>query len=152
VTTNEVTVERITPTGTDAIVWQRMQELSGGHWMPIGWMSSTAGQTIIREIIAKYADSNYYPYALLAASFGAVDERANNRLLDAMKRFPNSPVRELLQVGAWQTAISGKKGPQAHLDHFEKVKASKRPTTRILVFGREDLPKQSCPPGYDCED
>jgi len=150
VTTNEVTVERIAPTGTDAVVWQRMQELSKGHWNAISWMSSEAGQAMIVEILDKYRDSNYYPYALLAATFGAVDERAYNRYVDAMKRFPTSPVVELLAFHA--SRIGGRKGIATAETHAAKVKASKRPTTRILAFGREDVPPPPCPPGYDCED
>jgi hypothetical protein len=152
VTTNEVTVERITPTGTDAAVWQRIQELSHGRWSSVSWMSSEAGQAVIVEIIDKYKDSNYYPYALLASTFGAVNEQAHNRFVDARKRFPNSPVAELLEQYVWLTAISTHKSMDVYNAHYGKLKASRRPTTRILVFGREDLPKEPCPPGYDCED
>jgi hypothetical protein len=152
VTTNEVTVERIAPTGTDAAVWQRMQELTSGHWSLISWMSTDTGKAIIAEIMDNHKDSNYYPYALLADTFGAVDERAHNRIVDAIKRFPTSPVIELLEFEAWNTAISGRKGMAGYDAHYSRLKASKRPTTRILAFGRENLPPPPCLPTDDCED
>lgn len=162
VTTNEVTIERITPTGSDAAVWQRMQELTDGKWVSIGWLTSrnsgarnesgaTAGMTVVNEIITKYPDSNYFPYALLAAQFGAVDAASYNRYVDAIKRFPNSPVAELLELSAMGTAATTGR-LLAQNAHFEKVKKSKRPTTRIRAFGREDLPPEPCPPGDTCED
>lgn len=152
ITTNEVTVERIEPTGSDAAVWKRMQALANGKWVPINWTGTEAGRTVIGEIIGTYSDSNYYPYALLAASFGAVDERAHSRFLDAIKRFPKSPVAELLELSAWGTSVTAHKGAKSYDEHYAKVKAFKRPTTRIRAFGREDVPPPPCEPQDDCTD
>jgi hypothetical protein len=148
VTTNEVLVERITPTGSDAAVWQRMQELTDGHWIATNWSPA-----IITEILTKHADSSYYPYALLAASFGGVTDAYLNRVVDGIKRSPKSPVIELLHVQALGATLSARPGDaKGYETRLTKVKQSKRPTTRILQFGREDLPKEPCPPQYDCED
>jgi hypothetical protein len=147
VTTNEVVVERITPTGNDAKVWQRMQESSKGEWSSAHWDSA-----IINEIIGEYPDSNYYPYALLAGTFGAVDERAYNRFVGATARFANSPVVDMLELSAWGTAVSAGKGMAAYRAHYAKLQKSKRPTTRVRAFGREDAERPPCPPSHDCED
>jgi hypothetical protein len=152
VMTNEVTIDRINPTGSDAAVWQRMQELTEGKWMPTRWKP-----TIISEIITKYPDSNYFPYALIAGSFGAVRPADLNRLVDAIQRFPESPLIEMLHESAWMLTLSacGMKGdPMAAVCQRAdmKLKNSKRPTTRIRVFGREDVPPLPCPPDDDCKD
>jgi len=146
ISTNEVIIERITPTGSDAAVWNRMQEGTNGKWIPTRW-----DHTIISEIITKYSDSNYYPYALLAGSFGAVNDVAYNRFVDAIRRFPTSPVIEVVELYASGAAAAAGKLPAsgAHLDRLAK---SKRPTTRILAFGREDVPSDPCPANYTCED
>lgn len=168
VTTNEVVIERVTPTGSDARVWQRMQEVTNGKWVSVGWLSSrnagvvdavgrTGGMTVVSEILGKYTDSRYFPYALLAASFGAVRPVDRDRVLHAIARFPDSPVIELLHArAAGLTAAScGLRGdPMAAVcdGANAKLKASKRPTTRILQFGREDVPPPPCPPEVDCKD
>ncbi|HXG59321.1 MAG TPA: hypothetical protein VNL91_09895 [Thermoanaerobaculia bacterium] len=144
VTTNEIVVERITPAGSDAVVWQRMQEKTNGKWIPTRWRPE-----VTTEILTKHSDSNYYPYALLAASFGRMTQDRLNRLLDAIERFPESPVIEWLQVEAWESAIGARAQSAGAL--FNKVKQSKRPTTRMRVFGREDVAEEPCPPEYDCE-
>lgn len=146
VITNEVVVERITPTGTDAVVWKRMQELSKGKWISTEW-----GDEIVSEIVSKYPDSNYYPYALLAC-FGCVDTRAYARTVDALKRFPSSPVIELLELEALYTCSKAGKPLAVYRAHHEKVKGSKRPTTRIRAFGRENVPPPPCSRHHDCED
>jgi len=151
VMTNEVTIERVVPTGTDAVVWQRMQVATKGHWSPILWTNTSETSTVTAEILTKHRDSNYYPYALVAVTFGAVDEAAYLRFTDAIKRFPASPVVEMLELLACGTAPAH--DIHVYSAHFGKVKASKRPTTRILAFGREDLPPEPCPPEVDeCKD
>ena len=92
--------------------------------------------------MTEYPDSNYVPYALIAAAFGAVDEKAYNRFVDAIKRFPDSPLIDQLEMAAMGSSGTGMKGLEAREAHLAKIKQSKRPTTRIVFFGREDLPKE----------
>lgn len=145
VTTNEVTVERLEPVGSDAAVWKRMQEASNGKWTAARW-----DRAVMTEIITKYTDSAYYPYALAAATSNGADEPYIARLVDAQKRFPTSPVIEMLDISLWKTATHARPGDS--IKYYEKLKQAKRPTTRILVFGREDAPPQPCPPDTTCED
>jgi hypothetical protein len=160
VTTNEVTVERTTPTGSDAAVWQQMQELTGGTWVSAGWSTArngTAGRTVAAEILTKYRDSGYYPYALAATSFGAVRPADLTRLVDAIQRFPGSPVIEMLQeqaLGLTSDACGMKGHRLASVceSATARLKASKRPTTRIRAFGREDAAPPPCKPNEDCVD
>jgi len=141
VITNELVIERLTPTGTDALAWQRMQELSNGEWAPLSWDNGVIGNGLRKEIRAKYADSNYLPYVVL------FDGKPYDAILDAIKRFPSSPVLELLHYSA---AIAAGVRPEA-VAEWAIAKQSKRPTTRMLVLGREDV-KRPCPPGHDCSD
>lgn len=165
--TNTATVERISPVGADAVVWHRMQEVTGGHWVSIGWLSGmnagkgrdgAAGRTVVDEILTKYRDSNYYPYALLAASFGAARNRNEvARLTDAIDRFPTSPVLEMLheEVLGLTNAACGLKGhamAAACGRANAVVNASKRPTTRIRAFGRADVAPPPCSPDEECID
>lgn len=140
VTTNEVKIERITPTGSDAEVWRRMQELAKGQWSSTEWTLTPAANTIRNEIRAKYTDSNYYPYAVVA------DGGPQRALLDALNRFPRSPVTDLLHITAAHALGDG----TVMAAQMAIVKQSNRPTTRALAFGREDV-KRPCPAEYDCE-
>jgi hypothetical protein len=147
VVTNEVAVERIIPSGVDAKVWQRMLEVSDGKWMSANWNSAVTG-----EILNDHRESNYYPYALMAVSMGAVDATAYERLVDAIKRFPTSPVVEMLELNARGISSGAGKGMAAYRAHHAKLQQSKRPTTRVRAFGREDAPAPPCPAGHDCTD
>jgi len=160
VTTSEAVVERIEPTGSDMKVWQRMQEIAKGQWTtPLGTIAITNGDLPFEEMIArdkiwdeiltKYPDSNYVPYALVA--YGGDDYL--KRVADAVTRFPESPVLEPLQLAAWRSACGHPAGAQKRTcdGAWTTLQQSKRPTTRIRVFGREDTGKEPCPPEYDCE-
>jgi hypothetical protein len=64
---------------------------------------------------------------------------------------------ESLQLEAWRLTapscgLSGAKHQAACDGAWAKVNRSNRPTTRIRVFGREDVVKEPCPPEYDCTD
>ncbi len=141
VTTNEVAIERIVPTGTDAVIWQRMQEEAKGQWAATNWSEGIAGNVVRKEIRAKYRDSAYFPYLVLS------DNGPLEATLDAIRRFPDSPVVELLH---WSASIAAHDGAMRAAES-EVLKKSKRPTTRILVFGREDV-KRPCRSGQDCSD
>jgi hypothetical protein len=159
VTTTAVVVERIEPAGSDAKVWQRMQEVANGRWTAPQTTITDAGPQyesmiargkVWSEILAKYPDSNYVPYAILAQR--STDASA---VLDAVNRFPQSPVAESLQFELWRLTapscgLPGAKHQAACDGAWAKVKQSGRPTTRIRVFGREDTGKEPCPPDYDC--
>ncbi len=152
--TNAVAFERMTPTGPDAKVWQRMKEVSvDGRWMwprtcetpgvdpRIAFKPERLG--IWNEIITKYPDSNYFSYAVLA------DPRGDSAFREALDRFPDSPVAEYVHLGLWHR---DRFNDPKQEEHKRVVEGSKRPTTRVIAFGREDLPKAPCPPGYDCGD
>jgi hypothetical protein len=138
ITTNEVTVERTTPAGSDAAVWTRLQELAT-HGTAIAnvWHNNS----FLSDVVTNHPDSNYVPYALLAASFGNNAAKHREHVRAAIGRFPTTPVAELLQVNAWTPADA----------EWTNVQHSKRPTTRVIVFGREDVPAEPCTPGHDCE-
>jgi len=146
VTTNEVTIERVTPTGSDAEVWKRMQDLAKGAWAASRWRDGemgaccTPGTTILDEILAKHTDSNYLPYALLDG------QASGERYVDAIKRFPDSPVTEYLRYFA---AIRTRNGSAAAALRATAENNAKRPTTRIVIFGREDV-ERPCSPDEDC--
>jgi len=153
VSTNEVVIDRELKNESDKKVWQRMLELGNGKWTPWrDWPAGNlrAGMKLIPEILAKYPDSNYVPYALLASSFGSITQKHLDLLLSAIQRFPNSPVMELLHVEALGTAISAHNLGEIYQREHAAVAASKRPTTRLRAFGREDVVRP-CPPEYDCE-
>ncbi|HEY2325518.1 MAG TPA: hypothetical protein VGJ82_21860 [Thermoanaerobaculia bacterium] len=136
--TNEVTIERSTPAGSDAAVWTRLQELAAhGTTIANVWHN----YAFLNDVVSNHPDSNYVPYALLASSFGNNTPKYRERVRAAITRFPSTPVGELLQVHAWTPADA----------EWTNVQHSKRPTTRVTVFGREDASPQPCTPGHDCE-
>lgn len=149
VTTTDAVVERIQPTGADAKVWQRMQQLADRKWAVLP-MTSTA---IWNEILTNYTDSNYYPYALLR--YPGVDDSYRKMVVAALQRFPESPVAGYLHILARDLSIRGAGMAGNAMGAFyarevEIVRNSTRPTTRIRAFGREDLPNAPCPPEYEC--
>jgi len=175
VTTNEVTIERISPTGSDLKVWQRMQEVAGGHWIPTRWTNWPGGKPgddirLFYEIVRSNPDSNYVPYALLTYD-GAPSPAYVNLLVNAINRFPGSPVIELLH---W-TAADAAQGALLQMRHDEiakrgtydratarkledirvkelaKARAATRPTNRVLILGREEGTEEPCPPDAICE-
>lgn len=175
VTTNEVTVERITPTGSDLKVWQRMQEVAGGHWIPIRWSNWPGAKMgddirLLNEIVRSHPDSNYVPYALLTYD-GVPTPGYVNLLEEAINRFPNSPVIELLQWTAalYADAALRRIQDEAFAKHaaydqamahklagirdaeWEKARAAKRPTNRVLILGGEEGSEGECRPEYVCE-
>jgi hypothetical protein len=104
VITSEATVERIEPTGADAKVWNRMQQLGNGRWAvlpPVATSGATAAETasmwsVCGEIIAKDPDSNYLPYALIANA--GVSDKYLKLITEAIGRFPSSPLIELISA------------------------------------------------------
>ncbi|HEV8432681.1 MAG TPA: hypothetical protein VGR95_04655 [Thermoanaerobaculia bacterium] len=155
VTTNEVVITRIEPTGDDAKVWKRMQELTHGNWVPAQWEVSPAGQTVANEVEANYRDSNYFPYVTAATMIGSASESNIARFLDTIERFPNSPIIDLVHIAARAVLAGncGLKTERAKLCERETdyLAHSTKPTTRIIAFGREDLPKDACPPEIECD-
>lgn len=169
VTTNEVTIERVTPTGSDAAVWRRMQEVTRNQWISGHWRRNQDGSTVMNEILSKYSESNYVPYALLACGSGNT-ERFVSLIEDALKRFPDSPVIDLLHWEAAGSADFALKlitradgGEQSHdaalmqrlanirTNEEAKARQAARPTSRIVIVGREDdVPEEPCPADYDC--
>jgi hypothetical protein len=143
VVTNEVTVERVEPTGTDAKVWQRMQEVANGHWsQDCGALVRGAGQTIWctasaedvaavwNDVVTSYRNSNYVPYASLGT--GVTNEHLD-RLLDVIRRFPTTPVIDQLHLAAYGTALSlGKRA--VYQSELMELNKSTRRTTRALAL------------------
>lgn len=155
VTTNEALITRIQPTGVDARVWERMQELTHGQWVPTQWGTSPAGRAVVNEVTSDYPDSNYFPYMVAATMIGSASESQITRFLKTIDRFPTSPIIDLVHVAA-QSVLAGncsfhtERGVLCQRETAYLAKSS-RPTTRILAFGREDLPKEPCPPEYECD-
>jgi len=162
VITAEAAVDRIEPAGVDAKVWQRMQQLGNGRWAVLPMVASgaaTAEDTKRmwggwEEVLTKYPDSNYLPYALIAHA--GAGQKYLDLVVDAINRFPSSPVIEFLQAKARDMTIascplSGSPMSAVCQHATVVVEHSTRPTTRIRVFGREDLPKAPCPADYDCK-
>lgn len=149
VTTREVVVTRVTPTGADARVWQHMQDITGGKLVAGNWPIE-----LVRAILTDHRDSAYFPYAVVGASFGTPTEKYLPLLQEAIQRYPDTPVIDMLQqhvLGITRASCGTKASTGACERAKEKLNKSKRPTTRIIVFGREDAPPPVCPPEYDCE-
>lgn len=158
VVTNEAFVERIEPNGVDGKVWGRMQEVSNGKWslQPLT-ITGDNGADVPRaermsavwsEIVQRYPDSDYVPYALLLST--GVDEGYAKSVFATIAKFPSSPVVESLDARAKDFALRYG-GVAAFERESAKVRNSKRPTTRVLAFGREDVPRADCGPGGPCE-
>ena len=159
VVTNEAFVERVEPNGVDGKVWSRMEEVSNGKWslQPLTISGDNAGlgaqaaermSGVWSEIVHKYPDSNYVPYALLLST--GVDEAYAKSVFVAIAKFPSSPVIESLDARAKDFALRYG-GVAAFERESAKVQSSQRPTTRIIAFGREDMPRTDCGLGVPCE-
>lgn len=137
VITNDVVIERIEPAGTDAQAWAHLQAFARNakrRWTPALW---PANYPLLNEILTRYPESRYVPYALLAGSFGNVDEKYLERTLDAIRRFPASPVIDQMRWLAAGVADQVVKPDVAEAQRAI-IRTSKRPTTRALVYGPED--------------
>ena len=133
--TNEVTVEILDPTGDDAAVWHKMLESADGGWTT---HNAAYAQSLWNDVLKQYPDSNYVPYAALALDDGVTKESLD-RLLDAMRRFPDCPLIDLLHFRAWQTAEARRMDKIAVFER-EQLMRSKRPIMRVLL----------CPPENSC--
>ncbi|HEX2833236.1 MAG TPA: hypothetical protein VHW00_09485 [Thermoanaerobaculia bacterium] len=131
IVTNEVKIVRIA-TGEDAAVWTLLQERGGGRWTSEEW---TMKGDVLREIVTRYPRSGYTPYALAAGAFNNDAARYLQLLLETADAFPNSPVTEVVRWVAGFTATSEGKFETAERQR-EKLRASRRPTTRQLAFPR----------------
>lgn len=94
-------------TGVDAALWGRLQEVSDGKWSDNWFTAKKEGVALAEEIVAKHPDSSYYPYALFMTrifnrNYGRDDIEP---LLDAAKRFPDSPAYPYLLKGAGDAAF-----------------------------------------------
>jgi hypothetical protein len=95
-------LERAVPKGEDESLWNRMQEVSEGHWSDNGFTRLEVGKALAREIIAVHPSSSYYPYALLL-----IWERREKDipvLLEAAERFRDSAVYPYLLEAAGDAA------------------------------------------------
>lgn len=97
--TAPVRLTRIDPVGQNAEVWARMQQSAAGRWPSHGFGSRADRENVAREIMDRFPDSDYYPYALVLAdrmlvrtSFAAAE--------DAVTRFRRSPAYPHLLVFA----------------------------------------------------
>ena len=135
--TSEVEIEIVSPTGSDALVWNLIEEASEHRWTPAD-MASPESRAMWESVLRDFPESNYVPYAMLmTGSFLFSDWRDRlARQLRTIDRFSDSPVLEWLHVETWQTA----RALRLHgvmLAEGAIVRQSKRPTTRLLAFGRE---------------
>lgn len=152
VVTNEVEIRRVLSTPEDERIWARLIAESNGSWDGT-WWGKPAASVIAHDIINSGKTSGYYPYALLGR--GIAGPSSIESYVDALRRFPNSPVAEALQLRLWHSAARFQNMPghalaKVHANAESALKASRRPTTRRAAFGREDMPKRPCPPEHDC--
>lgn len=130
---SEVEIEIMSPTGSDALVWNLIEERSEHQWTPAD-MASPEGNKIWETVLRDFPDSNYVPYATLMAGHHFLSD-LRDRLahqLRTIERFPDSPVLEWLHVETWQTARSlGLYGVM--LAEGAKIRQSRRPTTPRLT-------------------
>jgi hypothetical protein len=103
--TNTVRLHRVA-IGEDAAVWQRMQETSEGKWAD-DWFPANEGFALAEDVIAHHRDSGYYPYALFIVRMFSrnIGEDDIEPLLEAAKRFPDSPAYPYLLKGAADAAF-----------------------------------------------
>ena len=135
--TNEVEIEIVTPTGSDALAWNLIEEKSSRRWTPAD-MESPESRAIWESVLRDSPDSSYVPHAILMTERFHFDDLPGRlaRQLHTIRRFPDSPVLEWLHVEAWQTARS----LRLHgvmLAEGAILRRSTRPTTRLLAFGNE---------------
>jgi hypothetical protein len=103
--TNTVRLHRLA-IGEDAAIWQRMQEVSGGRWADDSFTATKEGSALIGDILEHHRDSGYYPYALFLRMFSRnIGEDFIEPLLEAAKRFPDSPAYPYLLKGAGDVAF-----------------------------------------------
>jgi hypothetical protein len=103
--TNSVRLHRLA-VGEDAVIWKRMQEISGGKWADDSFTATKEGVGLAEEIIANHRESSYYPYALFLRMFNRnIGQDDIDPLLDAAKRFPDSPAYPYLLKGAADAAF-----------------------------------------------
>ena len=135
--TNEVEIEIVSPTGSDALVWNFIEETSKHRWTPAD-MGSPGNRAMWESVLRDSPDSNYVPYAILMTGRFLFNDWRDclARQLRTIERFSDSPVLEWLHVEAWQMA----RALRLHgvmLAEGAIVRQSKRPTTRLLAFGNE---------------
>lgn len=130
--TNEVEIEIMTPTGSDAVVWNLLEEKSGNRWTPAEiW--SPSWRPMWESIIRNSPDSNYVPYAVLMTNQSTIDWRDDlARQLRTIRRFSTTPVVEWLHVEARRTARAVHENG-VMLAEGAILSRSKRPTTRLLA-------------------
>jgi len=136
VQTNEVEIEIVNPSGSDATVWNLMEETLNHRWTPAEFWRGER-RAMWESVLRDSPDSNYVPYALITTGRFSSDWRdLLAQQLRAIERFPESPAVEWLHVEAWLSA----RAIRAHgvmLAEGAIVRHSKRPTTRLLAFGNE---------------
>jgi hypothetical protein len=100
-----VKLTRIQPSGDDALVWARLQQVAGGDWPSHGFGSRvTADDAISDEVISKHPNSGYYPFALLLGH--AKTLVALQAARDAVEKFRQAPVYPHLLLGTGMLAIT----------------------------------------------
>jgi hypothetical protein len=104
VRTPAVTLTRVVPTGIDAELWQRMQEISGGAWTDDAFLSTKVGVALAEDIAQVHPASGYYPYVLALRAFGPPGKKHIPALLEAAERFTGSPAHPYLLEAAANSA------------------------------------------------
>jgi hypothetical protein len=102
---NTVRLHRLA-VGEDAAIWQEMRDVSGGKWADNWFKATKEGVALAKDIIEHHRESNYYPYALFLRMFSRnIGEDDIEPLLEAAKRFPDSPAYPYLLKGAADAAF-----------------------------------------------
>ena len=106
VRTPAVTLTRVEPTGIDAELWQRMQEISDGAWTDSSFVSKKPGVALADDIVQVHPTSGYYPYILALRSLRRAERKhiPIPALLEAAERFSGSPAHPYLIKAAADSA------------------------------------------------
>jgi hypothetical protein len=103
-----------TPTGADAAVWQRMQELAGpGGWGAFEW--ANLGKTFANEIRTQHSGSAYALWTVAMTSAATTDEMLG-RLSAAIDAHPTPSLRDTLLF----TKASLAHGASTHEEDIER--------------------------------
>jgi hypothetical protein len=104
VESNEVTFTVDEPQGQNALVWRRMQELTGGKgWNNLDWM--TFGPSLVEEISTIAPSSDYVPY-VVSFKWQETAEERRETIETAISLRPQGPVADHLQgvLAGWYYA------------------------------------------------
>jgi hypothetical protein len=127
--TTTVALTRMTPFGLDAELWNRMQQVSEGHWASDSFRSIDVGAKLAEEIMQLYPASEYYPYALVISARSRA-RRPLATLLEAAGRFQSSPAWPYLLLASAESAQSQAEKAEVDRDFAAALKLAESAQAR----------------------